>query len=250
MRQLENAKDMQYRQWIAPAQRAVMGQVWSELLFAHWPVSYEALRSKIPTGLELDTFEGQAWVGVVPFLMSDVRLFGMPAMPYLSSFAELNVRTYVTVDNKPGVYFFSLDASNPVAVTTARNWYHLPYYNAKMQVDVTASKIRYLSQRTHRLAPAGNLEAIYGPTGDVFQTTPGTLEHWLTARYCLYAADRHQNIYRGEINHAPWPLQTAQAKFIKNSVAQSWGIDLPQIEPLLHFSRRLEVVAWPIHRIS
>lgn len=240
--------ELNYRPYPPLTTRAVMGQVWSELLFAHWPIAAHIMRKLVPAGLELDTFEGQAWVGVVPFRMSNIRLFGLPPIPFAARFEELNVRTYVTLDGRPGVYFFSLDANNPLAVATARSWYHLPYFNAKMVVTSEGNQINYYSQRTHRHFPPGEFAATYSPIGDVFQAQPGTLEYWLTARYCLYSAYR-ERIFRGEIHHAPWPLQLAQANFSTNTVAQSHGIELPDTAPLLHYAQRLEVRAWPIKRI-
>jgi len=238
------------RGWPVPTTRPVMRQVWSKLLFAHWPIAPAVLRPLIPAGLELDTFEGQAWVGVVPFLMSGIRFFGLPPFPYFSHFLELNVRTYVTVAGKPGVYFFSLDASQPTAVTAARLWYNLRYFRAKMSVTVgAADKIHYLSQRKHRPFPPGDFEANYGPKGAIYYSQPGTLEHFLTARYCLYSVDRRQRIYRGEINHSPWPLQPAFADLKTNTVAQSWNIVLPESQPLLYYTDRLDVLAWPIRKI-
>ncbi len=229
----------------------VMQQVWHDLLFAHWPVEPEALRPLIPASLDLDTFDGQAWVAVVPFHMSGIRLRRLPGIPTVSHFAELNVRTYVTFKGgQAGVFFFCLDAASPLAVAVARRWYHLPYFNAKMAVEINGDTINYSSRRTHRGATPAQLIATYGPTGPVYQSQPGTLEHWLTERYCLYAVDRQQRVYRGNIHHQPWPLQPAQADFSLNTMAQAHQIDLPNTPPLLHFARRLDVVAWSIKRVG
>jgi uncharacterized protein YqjF (DUF2071 family) len=225
-----------------------MRQSWHDLLFAHWPVDAATLRSQIPDRLRIDTFNGQAWLGVVPFRMSGVRLRWMPPLPWISAFPELNVRTYVTAEEKPGVWFFSLDAANPVAVAVARLTFHLPYFNARMSCEDAAGGIQYRSERFHRGAPEGVFEARYLPRGDSFEAPAGTLEHFLTERYCLYSA-KNDRLYRGEIHHPPWRLQRAEAEFRKNSMADAAGVALPDAAPLLHFARRQDVVAWRPHRV-
>ena len=135
-----------HRPWPLPTGPWIMSQSWHDLLFAHWPIDASHLRPLIPAALEIDKFQGEAWIGVVPFRMSGVRLRATPALPTLSAFPELNVRTYVTHGGKPGVWFFSLDAANAIAVSVARAWFHLPYFNARM----TLRK----SQRLDRIQPA------------------------------------------------------------------------------------------------
>ncbi len=221
-----------------------MAQSWHDLLFAHWPVPAAVLRPLIPEQLELDTHEGQCWLGVVPFRMSGVRLRGTPAVPWLSAFHELNVRTYVVLGDKPGVWFFSLDAGNPLAVWIARAWFHLPYFRARMSLDEHKGWIDYRSERTHRGAAPAHLRARYRPRGEVFSPQRGTLEHWLTERYCLYAAGAG-SLFRGEIHHPPWRLQAAEAQIECNTVAAAQGVALPESAPLLHFARRQDVLIWP-----
>jgi len=240
-----------HRPWPLPAGAWIMAQTWHDLLFAHWPVPAAALRPHIPAHLEIDTYEAQAWLAVVPFRMSGVRLRGTPAMPWLSSFPELNVRTYVTLGGKPGVWFFSLDAGNPLAVAIARSWFHLPYFRAQMFCEERDGWIYYRSERTHRDVPSGLLEARYRPVGEVFSAKPGTLEHFLTERYCLYTADARGRIIRGEIHHPPWPLQLAEASFGRNTMAQASRLSLPNLSsPLPHFSRRQDVIVWQPQRIA
>jgi uncharacterized protein len=221
-----------------------MAQSWHDLLFAHWPIEAARLRPHIPARLEIDTFDGQAWIAVVPFRMSGVRLRGTPALPGLSAFPELNVRTYVVAKSKPGVWFFSLDAQNSVAVAIARAWFHLPYFRAAMQCEDQTGWIRYSSKRTHRGASPCALKASYRPIGEVFEAQPGTLEHFLTERYCLYSVGSRGRILRGEIHHQPWHLQPAEAHFQQNSMVEAAGIATPSQEPLLHFARRQDVVVW------
>jgi hypothetical protein len=198
--------------------------------------------------LEIDTHDGAAWIGVVPFRMSGVRMRGMPPFRGTSAFPELNVRTYVRAGDKPGVWFFSLDAQSPLAVAAARRWFHLLYFRAQMSLtQSTDGRIEYRSKRTHRNAPAAELRVAYKPTGDIFQAKPGTIEHFLTERYCLYATHARP-IYRGEIDHAPWPLQPAEAQIEMNSMAAASGITLPNESPLLHFARYQDVKVWGLRR--
>lgn len=243
-------QDVAHRSWPLPAGPWVMAQSWHDLLFAHWPVDPAVLRPLIPLQLQIDTFEGQAWLAVVPFRMTAVRLRGTPAVPWLSAFPELNVRTYVTHGKKPGVWFFSLDAGNPLAVTIARTWFHLPYFRARMRCEEQDGWIHYQSERTHRGAPTGLLTGRYRPVGEVFAPHRGTLEHFLTERYCLYTAAASGRIIRGEIHHSPWPLQVAEAEFTENSMAEAAGVAVPARMPLLHFSQRQDVVVWRPERLT
>jgi len=240
----------EHRPWPLPSQPWVMAQVWHDLLFAHWPIPAAEMAALLPPGLALDTWEGEAWVAVVPFRMSGVRPRPLPALPWLSAFPELNVRTYVRMGDKPGVYFFSLDAANPIAVAIARALFHLPYFRAQMKCQAEGDEIHYQSRRTHRGAPPAELRGSYRPTGPVYTATRESLEAWLTERYCLYSVDRQGRIHRGEIHHAPWPLQKAEALFERNSPAQASGLYLPKTPPLLHFARRLDVLAWAIQPVA
>ena len=207
------------------------------------------LRSHIPAGLEIDTFDEQAWLGIVPFSMSGVRLRWTPPLPGLSAFPELNVRTYVTAQGKPGVWFFSLDAASALAVAAARLSFHLPYFRARMECSQSDGWIQYESKRTHRRAPGAIFEARYRATGDAFEAPRGSLAHFLTERYCLYSAASGR-IYRGEIHHPPWLLQAAEARLTRNSMAEAAGLTLPADPPLLHFSQRQDMVAWAPYRIT
>lgn len=231
-----------------------MRQSWLDLLFAHWPIPVETLRALVPPQLELDLFDQTAWVGVVPFRMAGVTLRGAPAVPWLSAFPELNVRTYVKARDpanpKPGVFFFSLEAANPVAVTIARQWFKLPYFHARMSLQGKGQQIHYRSQRTHRGAPSAEFIGNYVPTSPVFTAQPDTLERWLTERYSLYTVDPQGHVYIGEIHHPPWPLQQAEAAISVNSMAAASGITLPANPPLLHFARRLDVIIWPLRQLT
>jgi uncharacterized protein YqjF (DUF2071 family) len=229
-----------------------MHMEWRDLLFAHWRVPAQALRPLIPPSLVLDEFDGSAWIAVVPFRMSGVRPRFAPSIPGLSDFPELNVRTYVTKDGKPGVWFFSLDAANRFAVRVARRVFHLPYMDAEMRCETAphpspfplGERVLYHSHRTHGGEPPADFAAMYNPMGEVFHARPGSLEYFLTARYCLYAADGQGKVYRGEIDHPDWPLQAAEAEIECNTMTTPIGLTLPDEAPHLLFARQLDVVAW------
>lgn len=238
-----------HRPWPLPAAPWLLSQSWHHLLFAHWPLPPDMLRPLIPIGLELDTFEGQGWLGVVPFDIRAFKLRGVAPLPFMSAFPELNVRTYVVAEGKPGVWFFSLDAASALAVSGARTVYHLPYFNAEMTVRTQGETVIYSSQRRHRDAPPAEFQASYRPAGPAYRSQPGALDYWLTERYCLYAADGGGRLYRGDIHHAPWPLQPAEAEIATNSMGLAHGIRLPDTPPLLHYARRLDVGLWPVRPI-
>ena len=221
-----------------------MAQNWHDLLFAHWTVAPELIRKLVPAKLEIDTFQGQAWIGVVPFTMSGVRLRRTPALPWLSTFPELNVRTYVTAGGKPGVWFFSLDAASVVAVEIARGWFCLPYFHARMNSRGRSEGIEYFSRREDRRGGSERLQASYSGKGPWFEAKRGTLEYFLTERYCLYAQRRRGELLRGEIHHAPWKLQEARASFNVNTMTESLGIQLSTKAYGLHFAKLQEMIAW------
>ena len=249
MRELDwDPTSLSYRQYPPPESPWIQRQTWSDLLFAHWPVELERLRPLVPPQLPIDLCEGWAWIGIVPFYLSNLTLWGVPPLPWISRFPELNVRTYVTVDGKPGIYFFSLDAGNPLAVLGARLTYLLPYYRAAAKVEHEGPWVRYSSRRTHRGAPQASFQAQYRPVGPVFTATPGSLEYFLTARYCLFTVAPWGSVYRGDIHHRPWPLQDAEAQIGVNTLATAQGLELPALYPLVHYVRRIDMVAWPPRR--
>jgi uncharacterized protein len=238
----------EHRTWPLPSGPWVMTQIWHELLFAHWPVAPDILRPLVPAMLPLDTFEGQCWVGVVPFHMSYVRPRGVPPVSGLSAFPELNVRTYVTINGIPGAYFFSLDAGNTLAVALARKLFHLPYFRAQMSSKRVGDTIHYQSMRTHRAAPSAELLASYRPVAPVAYSVPDTIEQWFTERYCLYTVVG-QRVYRCDIHHLPWPLQLAEMDIVRNTMAKAAGLHLPSTPAFLHYAQKLEVLVWPLHRV-
>ncbi len=228
----------------------LMAQTWRDLLFMHWPVPIGVLRPWIPDALSIDQFEGEAWIAAVPFLMTGIRLRGTPALPYLSRTLELNVRTYVTAAGKPGVFFFSLDASSPVAVRIARRFFHLPYFDARINCTERDGALEYSSVRTHRDAAPAEFRANYRPNGPVFLASRGSLEYFLTERYCFYTTNGAGEVLRGDIVHEPWPLQPAEAEIELNTLTVPWKIELPDTKPILHFAKRLDVRARWLRKID
>jgi len=220
-----------------------MGQSWIDLLFAHWPVPAAELRPAVPTGVPIDTFEGSAWLGVTPFEVVGAHPRVGPPVPWLSRFPELNVRTYATIDGRPGIWFFSLDAARAAAVAAARLTYQLPYRHARMAITRAGERIAY---RSHARGAPAALRVVYEPIGAATAPAPGTLEHFLTERYCLYTLDRQGRVRRADIHHPPWPLQPARAEIAVNTMTEPLGVQLPADEPLLHYAARQDVLVWPL----
>lgn len=233
-----------HRPWPVPKTPWVMAQTWEHLLFAHWAVRPTSLAGLVPAGVDLDTFDGSAWVGVTPFRVSGLRLRGLPAVPGLSEFREINVRTYVTMNGKPGVWFFTLDADTLIGIATARTWYRLPYVAASIQFAARDDRVTFVASHDREDGSEVTLAAEYAPTGPVSPAAPGTLDAWLTERYCLYAAEDDGRILRAEIHHAPWPLQPATAAIRDDGFTASVGVPLSGAPDLLHYARRLDVAIW------
>ncbi|MDX6484843.1 MAG: uncharacterized protein QOE95_2616 [Gaiellaceae bacterium] len=218
-----------------------MAQTWDDLLFAHWAVPEARLRPHLPDALELDLHDGTAYLGITPFEVTGLRVRGTLPLPRVSTFLELNVRTYVTDGDKRGFWFFSLDASSRLAVEAAKLLYHLPYFRARITKAARPDGVAFecVRDQEHRV-----WSSTYRADGETFHALPGSLEHFLTERYCLYTVDRRGELSRAEIHHAPWPLQAAQAEVELNTMPPG---DLKVTgEPLLHFSKRQDVVLWPL----
>ena len=221
----------------------VMVQRWHDLLFAHWRCAAADLRPIIPAALDIDTFDGTAWIGVIPFYMRGVRFRGVPPIPTFHAFQEINVRTYVTLDGRPGVWFFSLDAESWLAVIGARLGIRLPYFRASMQMTRRDDAVEYTTERWSIAGPPASFVATYRGVGPTSHATPGSLEHFLTERYSLYASDG-KRIWRGDIIHPPWSLQSGEARIEQNSMIAAAGVRAPGHEPLLHFSAFQDVRLW------
>jgi uncharacterized protein len=235
--------ELGHRPWPLPEGSWLQGQTWCDLLFAHWRVPAERLRRVMPAALPLHLdAEGSAWLGVTPFIVSGLRLRGTPPLPWVSRFPELNVRTYVELDGKPGIYFFSLDADRRAAVVAARRLYRLPYFHARMRAEKAGVRIDYESERIDSSGPAASFRGSYAPAG---AGTGDELARWLTERYCAYTVDDDGRPLRVDIHHPPWPLQPADGELDAQAMAGPLGIDL-EGEPLLHFSARQDTLIWPL----
>jgi uncharacterized protein len=244
-RQRATLAEVSHRPWPLPQRPWLMGQTWYDLLFAHWALAPALVRPLIPRPLQLHERDGQAWLGITPFVIGGLRARGTPPLPWLSRFAELNVRTYVTYAERPGIYFFSLDAARLAAVIAARRGYRLPYFHAQMTTRRHGVTVDYRSRRMVSSGPSAEFSARYGPSGSRLPIVDGSLERWLAERYCLYVVDDRGRALRGEIHHAPWPLQPARATIDRNVMTAPLGIELTS-EPLLHYSRRQDVLIWAL----
>jgi uncharacterized protein YqjF (DUF2071 family) len=247
-RQAESLRQTDHRPWPLPDRPWLMGQTWEDLLFAHWRVPADELRRLLPRALELDTFADEAWLGITPFRLTGLRARGTVPLPRVSTFLELNVRTYVTVEGKGGIWFFSLDATSALAVAGARRAYHLPYFPTRGSFTQHDGALDFSSSRSEGDRPRV-FAARYGPAGPVAPAEPGTLAYFLTERYCLYAASGRGELWRADIHHAPWPLQPAEATIELNTMVPD-GVHLLDEQPLLHLSRRQDVVIWPLERVG
>jgi uncharacterized protein YqjF (DUF2071 family) len=239
-RQAATLEVVDHRPWPLPRRSWIQAQTWKHLLFAHWRVPEEALRENVPEQLPLDSFDGSCWLGITPFRVDGLRLRATFPVPRLSSFLELNVRTYVTHGDKPGIWFFSLDAESRLAVEAARLTYALPYHHASMRAHRLGEAVDYVSRRRG----AGHcFDGRYRPTGAAAPARADTLEYFLAERYCLYTT-RDGEVFRADIHHPPWPLQPAEAEIRENSMPPP-PVEL-EGEPLFHFSERQDVVIWPL----
>jgi uncharacterized protein YqjF (DUF2071 family) len=239
-----------HRPFPLPEGNWIAEQTWNDVLFIHWPVSKDVLRERIPKGLELDTYEGQAWVGITPFWLNGVRMRGLPPLPGVSQFPEVDVRTYVVAEDKPGVLYFTMDTSNPLIVAGARSVYFLPYFNAEITLEHEIDKVCFTSERQGNDTPDAQLSIRYWGEPDVNPPPKGTLDYWLTERYCLYTLDSENYLCRGNIHHLPWQLQPAKAEIRKNTLASAIHLPLPEIPPTLHFAKQTDVLFWPLERIN
>jgi len=232
-----------HRPWPLPTWPWIGRQTWRDLLFAHWPAPAPALRSYVPHGLEVQEKDGSSWVGVTCFRLTDLSLRALPELPWVGRFLELNVRLYVERDGKPGVWFLSLDASSTLAVAAARTLLNLPYVRARMSMTALDGGFRFQSDRCRR-APA-RFTAEYEPAGTAREPSPGTLEHFLTERYCLYTRIPGGRLARVQIHHWPWPLQDALGKVDATGLLAAHNLPVTGPPALLHFAASQDTIIWP-----
>jgi uncharacterized protein YqjF (DUF2071 family) len=240
-RQGSTLSDVSQRPWPLPESPWLIGQTLVDQLFVHHRVPTEQLRGLVPDELEIQEHSGSAWIGVTPFAVTGLRARGLLALPFVSSSFGLNVRTFVTRDDRPGIWFLSLDSSSRLAVEAARRIYRLPYFSARISLVRAGGRIAYECSRHEGKAFSGT----YTPDGDVFDAAPGSLEHFLVERYCFYA-EHGGKLYSADIHHAPWPLQPARAEIDLNTMPPA-DLDIADDDPVLHYSARQDVVIWPLH---
>lgn len=233
-----------HRPWPIPSGCWNWRQDWRDLLFAHWPVSASRLRSLVPEGLQIREFAGAAWIGIVPFRMG-ATLRPLPFIPFVSRFPELNVRTYVEKDGKPGVWFLSLDADSSPAVWAARRLYHLPYHKSSMRM---AREGNWTTLESERPSPDGpvRFKGRYRPCSEAFEASLGSIEHFLVENYRLYCQSPDGALHAIDVHHVPWPLRRAEAQLETANLVEAFGIQLGGQPAHLHYSAGVEVLAWPM----
>lgn len=247
-RQPAAARETGHRPWPPPPAPWVLAQTWVDTCFLHWPVDVAELRRAVPRELPIETFEGRAWLTITPLLIRASRPRHVPPLPLLSSFPELNIRTYTSVGGTPGVYFLSLDCASAIAVAAARAAYRLPYRLARMTMRREGAAT---AQRSRRVAPGplpARLSVRYEPRGPAAAAPAGSLDHWLLERYCCYAVDRVLGVLRAEIHHPPWLVQGASVELGENTLAAAHGLSIEGPPPLAHVGRTQDVLFWAPRR--
>lgn len=240
-RQAATLQVSEHRPWPPPEKPWVIAQTLNDQLFAHWRAPADPLRTLLPDGLELDLFEGEAWIGVSAFAVTGLRVRGLPPLPFISAFLELNTRMYVTAEGRPGIWFLSLDASSELVVEIARRAYQLPFYRADITAEWKDGWWSFKSKR--RETRAGSFRARYRKTGEPTELDPRSLAYFLTERYRVYTTDSG-SLRQAEIHHAPWQLQPAEAVIEQNAMPPA-GVELLDDEPVLHYSAQRDVLIWP-----
>ncbi len=240
---------------LEPDQTPLLFQNWHHLLFLHWEIPPAELQALIPPGLRVDTFQGKAYVGLVPFTITGVRALLTPPLPWISSFHEVNVRTYVHLDGRdPGVWFFSLDASSPLAVAAARAMYKLAYFDADIAFDASDEALPAIAFHSQRTDPRGsmpaNLHVRYRPLeGAVQPAAPGSLEHFLVERYILYAEDEQRRLHRARVHHQPYPVQRVDVPELEETLVWATGIRRADSVPLRHYAREVNVKVYALETV-
>ncbi|MCD5322294.1 MULTISPECIES: YqjF family protein [Pontibacillus] len=225
----------------------IMKQDWNDLIFIHWPVKVDDLRPHVPDCFDIDTYEGWAWIAIVPFQMKNIQLRGLPPVPGFNQLLELNVRTYVTYNGEPGVYFYTLDANHLIGVGIARYVFGLNYVTARMSLDQQDGTYHFLSRRTHTGYPPAHFHARYKPVSPVLRTQPGSLMYWLTERYALWV-NRGKRIYKGPIFHQNWQLQKAEVEMPINDLTDFLPSSVFDRKPVAYFSKNLHTSIFPFER--
>ena len=243
VRQRAALRQTDHRPWPLPTGRWLVAQTWEDLVFAHWRAEPDGVQALLPNGLEVDVYDGSAWVGVNAFRVESVRLHGTLPVPWLSSFPQLNVRTYVRAGRRPGLWFFSLNTPSLLAAETARRVYRLPWRTCRLEIRTPAGRLEINATREEGHAFAARLSPRSAPE----PAEPDTIEHFLLERYCLYARDRGR-LMRADLHHRPWEVQPAIGGVDLDTISPP-GLGLAGEQPLLHVSRLQDTLAWPLERV-
>lgn len=241
--------DIIHRPYPLPSKNWIMRQTWKNVLFLHWPIPLEKLRPHIPTSLQIDTYKGTAWLGIILFVLEGIYPFGLSSISLTPKFPEINVRTYVTYNGKPGIYFLSIDVDNWASLKIAKHWYHLPYHSAHISFQKEGESFHCHSVRRENRNDPLSFHCKYASVSDVYAPKEGTLDHWLTERYCFYSSNNGVSIYCGEIHHQPWPLQKAKIELVNHTLFTPFHFDLPEEKPVIHFSPGVDSLMWNIKKI-
>jgi uncharacterized protein len=234
-----------HRPWPLPSGEWRWRQSWNDLLFVHYLCPKKKLRHLVPESLTLQEFNGECWIGIIPLKMDAVTMRPFPAIPRVSYFLELNVRLYVEFEGKSGVYFLSLDATNPLAVWLGKYLFHLPYKHADIEFKKENDK-RFFHSRRKEGEDQSEFSLTYSPTSEIFEAKPGTLEHFLTERYCLYTQTQ-KGLFRGNVHHIPWPLQKSKAEVFSNTILP---FQLGETKPHILYSKGVDVILWNLEKIN
>ena len=242
-------KTQNHQYWPLPSKYWIMRQTWKNVLFAHFPISPERLRPHIPSTLEIDTYQDSAWLGVIIFVIEGIYFRGLSPISVVFKFPEVNLRTYVQHGGKRGVFFLSLDVGNWASLAISKGWYHLPYCSAEISYRKEGDTFHCHSLRKGKSDNPITFTGSFTPDLEVYFPEDGTIDHWLTERYCLYSQDNRGNLYCGDIHHKPWPLQKAEAIISTNTLPTPFGIDISKPEPTFYFSEGVDTLFWNIKKI-
>jgi uncharacterized protein YqjF (DUF2071 family) len=231
-----------------PYEKWIMKQSWKNVFFIHLPVSAPSLRPHIPSCLDLDVYEGEPWISLVLFTIEGIYLKGIP-FSVVSAFPEINVRTYISYNKRPGVFFLSLDAKHWATYTIAKKWYHLPYYESQISVKQTNQFTSYNSIRKDRKVVPAEFKGTLKSLSETFYSKQNSLEYWLTERYYLYSSNQGKDAFRAKIHHEPWQLQEAKAEINANTLISSMNILPLNEDPIVHFSTGTNVLISNLNKL-
>lgn len=245
---LDLINDIAHRSSPLPSKNWVMKHTWSNLLFLHWPIHPSKLRPYIPSPLQIDTYDGFAWLGVVVFVIEGIYLRGLSNISLVPIIQEVNVRTYVRYGEKTGVYFLSLDANHWSTYTIAKHWYRLFYHPAKISIQDKENIFHIESIRKGKAETPIMLKGMYTPLAAEYIPKVGMVDHWVTERYCLYSTRNGKDIYCAKIHHRPWVLQQAEFEIETNTLFMPFYMDLRGAKPIAHFSKGVDALIWNINK--